>query len=128
MNKNLQQNGNIVTGMWLPQESLIVYQMALKFHVAAMTLLPKRGYPNLRDQLERASLSIVLNIAEGAGRNSPADRRKFFTIAMGSLLESSAILEVLRLRRIADPTRCRNGRLYLIHLARMLTRLAGQER
>jgi four helix bundle protein len=93
-----------------------------------MTLLPKRGYPNLRDQLERASLSIALNIAEGAGRSSPADRRKFFTIAMGSLLECGAMLEVLLRRRISDPVRCRNGRLYLIHLSRMLSRLAGLPR
>ena len=112
------------TTQWLAHESLIVYHMALKFHTAAMTLLPPRGYPNLRDQLERASLSVVLNIAEGAGRQSLPDRRKFFTIAMGSLLESGAILDVLRKRRLADPTRCRNGRHYLICLAGMLRRLA----
>ncbi len=98
--------------------------MAMKFHIGAMTLLPKRGYPNLRDQLERASLSIVLNIAEGAGRKSAADRARFFTIATGSLLESGAMLEVLLRRRISDPTRCRNGRFYLIHLSRMLSGLA----
>ena len=69
-------------------------------------------------------MSIVLNIAEGAGRKSVADRARFFTIAMGSLLESGAMLEVLLRRRLADPTRCRNGRLYLIHLCRMLSRLA----
>jgi four helix bundle protein len=148
MNKNLQQHGNTVSesrypearlrrvnnsGMnpsqkWLQHESLIVYQMALKFHVGAMTLLPKRGYPNLRDQLERASLSIVLNIAEGAGRKSGPDRRKFFTIAHGSLLESAALLEVIRHRGIAEATRCRNGRLYLIRLSAMLSSLAAPPR
>jgi four helix bundle protein len=125
MNKSIQQHGHSAINQWLPQESLIVYDMALKFHIAAMSLLPKRGYSNVRDQLERASLSVVLNIAEGAGRKSRADRCRFFTIAMGSLLECSAILEVLRRRRIADPIRCRNGRLYLIRLAGMLSRLAG---
>src|SRR5690348_8554662 len=70
MNKSIQSNA---TKQWLPHESLMVYDMAIKFHVTAMTLLPKRGYTNLRDQLERASLSIVLNIAEGAGRKSAAD-------------------------------------------------------
>ena len=124
MNNPNQQHGNTVTNKWLPQESLIVYDMALKFHVGAMSLLPKRGFTNLRDQLERASLSVVLNIAEGAGRSSPADRRRFFTIAMGSLLECGALLEVLRRRRISDPVRCRNGRVYLIHLAGMLNGLS----
>ncbi len=121
-------NQTNIQQQWLPHESLLVYDMAMKFHIGAMSLLPKRGYPNLRDQLERASLSIVLNIAEGAGRKSAADRARFFTIAMGSLLESGAMLEVLLRRRIADPTRCRNGRLYLIHLSRMLSRLAGPQR
>ena len=124
MNQKLQNN-ETSSGQWLAHESLIVYDMALKFHLGAMTLLPKRGYANLRDQLERASLSIVLNIAEGAGRKSAADCSRFFTIAMGSLLECGAILDVFLRRRIADPTRCRNGRLYLIHLARMLSRLTG---
>ena len=69
-------NQTNIQQQWLPHESLLVYDMALKFHIGAMTLLPKRGYPNLRDQLERASLSIVLNIAEGAGRKSAADRAR----------------------------------------------------
>ena len=122
MKNSIQSNE---TKQWLPHETLQVYDMAMKFHIGAMSLLPKRGYSNLRDQLERASLSIVLNIAEGAGRKSGPDRRKFFTIAHGSLLESAALLEVIRHRGIAEATRCRNGRLYLIRLAGMLSRLAG---
>ena len=122
MNKQPQQNE---TRKWLTHESLIVYQMALKFHIGAMTLLPKRGCTNLRDQLERASLSIVLNIAEGAGRKTVADRRRCFTIAMGSLLECGALLDVLSRRRLADPVRCANGRLYLIRLAGMLYHLGA---
>ncbi len=47
---------------------------------------------------------------------------------MGSLLECGAMLEVLLRRGIADPTRCRNGRFYLIHFSRMLARLAGASR
>jgi four helix bundle protein len=128
MNKNLQQYGKNVNDQWLPHESLLVYDMALRFHLGAMSLLPKRGYPNHRDQLERASMSIVLNIAEGSGRKSSADRSRFFTIAMGSLLECGALLDLLRIRRISDAVRCRNGRLYLIHLAAMLSRLAGPQR
>ena len=116
-------NQTSIQQQWMPHETLQVYDMAMKFHIGAMTLLPKRGYPNLRDQLERASLSVVLNIAEGAGRQSLPDRRKFFTIAMGSLLESGALLDVLRKRRLADPLRCCNGRNYLIRLAGMLKRL-----
>ena len=47
---------------------------------------------NLRDQLERASQSIVLNLAEGYGRGTAADQKRFYQISMGSLRECQAIL------------------------------------
>jgi len=40
-----------------------VYPIALDFQAIAGQLVPKRGYAELRDQLDRASISIVLNIA-----------------------------------------------------------------
>ena len=45
-----------------------------------------------RNQLLRASSSIALNLAEGRGKATTKDQRKFFHIAMGSLRESQAIL------------------------------------
>ncbi|MBL6991835.1 MAG: four helix bundle protein [Bacteriovoracaceae bacterium] len=49
--------------------------------------------PNyLKDQLDRASSSISLNLAEGYGKRTYKDQRKFFSIALGSLRESQAIL------------------------------------
>jgi four helix bundle protein len=44
-----------------------------------------------RDQLLRASQSIPLNIAEGNGKGTNADRRRFFEIARGSALECASI-------------------------------------
>lgn len=49
----------------------------------------------LKDQLGRSSLSIMLNIAEGSGKFSKKDRKKFFIIARGSTFESAAIVEFL---------------------------------
>jgi 23S rRNA-intervening sequence protein len=54
----------------LDAERLDVYRVALEFQTIAVQLVPKRGYAELRDQLDRASISIVLNIAEGCGRRS----------------------------------------------------------
>ncbi len=41
----------------------------------------------LRDQMVRSSVSIPSNIAEGSERRTPADRRQFYTIALGSCAE-----------------------------------------
>jgi len=50
----------------------------------------------IRDQLARASFSIVLNIAEGSGKSSNNDRKNYFTIARGSVFECVAVLDILR--------------------------------
>ena len=46
----------------------------------------------LKDQLNRASSSIALNLAEGYGKSTFKDQRRFFHIAMGSLRESQAVI------------------------------------
>lgn len=69
------------------------YQLALDFYRDCKKL--KISDRNIRDQFERASLSIVLNLAEGNGRQTEKDRRKFFVIAFGSLRETQCLLELL---------------------------------
>src|SRR5262245_48971370 len=76
----------------LDAERLDVYRAALEFLGLAGSLRFGRGLAELRDQLDRASMSIVLNIAEGAGRRSTPDRGRFFAIARGSATECAAIL------------------------------------
>ncbi len=77
-------------------EKLIVYQKAISFadQVCAMTESFPRGYGFLSDQLNRASVSIAANIAEGNGRFTIPDRRNFFMIARGSVQECVALLEI----------------------------------
>src|SRR6267142_107291 len=43
-----------------------------------------RGRRHLADQLSRAATSIILNIAEGAGKFSGPDKQRFYTTAIGS--------------------------------------------
>jgi hypothetical protein len=64
----------------LDAERLDAYRVAVEFQVLASGLLPRKQWPVLRDQLERASVSIALNTAEAAGRVSPADKAHFFAM------------------------------------------------
>lgn len=73
-------------------KQLRVYQLALEFHRAADQLKTKG---EIRDQLHRASMSVVLNIAEHYGKPSKKDRLRFLDIAFGSVRESQACLDIL---------------------------------
>ena len=84
--------------MTFDHEKLDVYQVAIEFVAKANDIVEQlpRGRGYLADQLQRAALSIVLNIAEGAGKFSPADKAVFYTRARGSATESAAVLDVCR--------------------------------
>lgn len=49
----------------------------------------------LKDQWKSASMSILLNLAEGTGRMNNTDKKHFLTISRGSVFESVAILEAV---------------------------------
>jgi four helix bundle protein len=68
------------------------YQLSLDFYRQCRGLQIKGS---IRDQLERASLSICLNLAEGCAKQTVIERRKFYRISYGSLKESQCILEIL---------------------------------
>jgi four helix bundle protein len=77
-------------------ENLQAYQESLAFVAwlePIIQTLPKTI--TVRDQLDRASTSILLNLAEGNGKFTSSDRCRFFDIARGSALECAAALDVL---------------------------------
>ena len=112
----------------LPNEKLIAYQLALDFHRSVMPLARFRGLANLRDQLLRAADSVVLNLAEGAGRISRGDKARFYAIAQGSLIECAAILDCLRNRNAISPAAYNECRARAVRLYRLLSSLAGPPR
>jgi four helix bundle protein len=89
----------------------------------AAELGSQRRIGALRDQLDRASVSIVLNIAEGVGRRTPADKAHFFVIARGSATECGAAFELLAARGLVTLQAYRRGRGLLVRVVQMLTRL-----
>lgn len=110
----------------LDAEKLDAYRVALEFQALAAQLVPKRGYAELRDQLDRASISIVLNIAEGCGRRSPADKGRFYSMARGSATECAAILDLLGARGLVDDRLRKRARALLVRTVQMLTRLVAR--
>lgn len=106
----------------LDAEKLQVYAVAIEFQALASALSPK-GQPVLRDQLERASLSIALNIAEGAGQRSRPNKSRFYSIARGSANECAAIIHLLRVRGLASEASCSQARELLVRIVQMLTKL-----
>jgi four helix bundle protein len=100
-----------------------VYRVALGFQVLVPQLFPRRGSAALRGQLDRASASILLNIAEGCGRFSRGDKAQFYRIARGSAMESAAVLDILLSRGLIAPSVHRHGHGLLVRVTQMLTRL-----
>ena len=48
----------------------------------------------VHDQFMRAALSVCLNLSEGSAKPSIKDRRRFYFIALGSLREVQACLDL----------------------------------
>ena len=107
-------------------ERLEAYAVAREFvgHVAALLAALPRGEAAIADQLKRAGDSTLLNLCEGAGRRAGRDKAHYYTIARGSGTECAAILDILVLRRLADPARVEVARGLLYRLVCMLTALA----
>ena len=87
-------------------EKLGVYQKSVDLAEKVINLTDEfpKGYYFLTDQLNRASLSIATNIAEGNGRFTKRDRRNFFVIARGSIQECVPLLEIAKRKQLISET------------------------
>lgn len=104
------------------EERLRVYHVALELQCLANMLVPSVNRV-LRDQFERASLSVILNLAEGCGRVSRRQKRHHYGVARGSATECAALTDVLRVRRLAPASDCYRARSLAIRCVQMLSKL-----
>ena len=113
----------------LAHERLDVYVVALEFleHIDPLVGKLPRTKGQLGDQLARASESIVLRIAEGAGAEwKSAEQKRYFRNARGSALECSSILDICKIRGTGSNEELAEGRRLLVRLVQMLTRLTRE--
>lgn len=112
--------------MVLDHERLDVYHLALDFLVFANGIIEAlpRGRSHLADQFTRASISIVLNLAEGAGKHSKPDKRRYYLTARGSATESAALLDVCLRLKLLEADSHKAGKEMLIRVVSMLIKLA----
>ncbi|MEI8294653.1 MAG: four helix bundle protein [bacterium] len=83
-------------------EDLEVWQRACQQCTSIYELFEDCKKFSLKDQIERASLSVPSNIAEGHERSSRADFQRFLTIALGSNAELHTQLYIARKLTLID--------------------------
>src|SRR5437763_4699224 len=115
---------------YFDHEKLDVYQLELRFITWVTRLLAKikqrptdARVAEVSDQLDRASLSSLLNTAEGNGRRRRQMRAKFFDDARGSVTECAACLDALVAKGTCTEQEVEEGKEMLVRIASMLTKL-----
>jgi len=109
----------------LHHEKLDVYKCSVTFVATALEIagmLP-RGQGPLADQFRRATMSIPLNIAEGSGKVTAADRKRFYAIGRGSAMECAAILDIVRVLECCPEHDIRAAKELLERIVAMLSKL-----
>jgi len=110
-------------------EKLDVYQLELQFIAWVTDLLEevvrtaKSKTAEVCDQLDRASLSALLNTAEGNGKRQRQVRARFFDDARGSATECAGCLDAMVAKRCATEERIREGKALLIRIVSILCKL-----
>ena len=113
-------------------EKLDVYQFELCFVAWVTPLLEEVSRTasgktrEVCDQLDRASLSALLNTAEGNGKRQRPVRAKFFDDARGSATESAACLDALVAKRVVTEGRIVEGKKMLLRIVSMLCGLVDR--
>ena len=110
----------------LAHKKLEVYKISLLLvkEVYKLTAsFPKDERFILVNQLRRAALSVCSNIAEGSSRSSKPDRKRFYEISRGSLVEVSTQFEIAVLLEYKQDTQLIALENYLESVFRMLSKM-----
>jgi four helix bundle protein len=110
-----------MTPPYFDHEKLDVYRGSIAFCAWVGDFLPSiTQKTSAKDQLDRASTSVPLNIAEGNGKFSMRDRARFLEMARGSALECAACLDVLVARKLASVEQVAAAKTQLAAIVQMM--------
>jgi len=102
-------------------EKLEAYQQSIQFIAWTTPLIDQLEKSiAVRDQLDRASISIPRNIAEGNAKFSMKERCRYLDIACGSAMECAAALDVLAAQKRMISSKGRDGKLILYHVVSLI--------
>ncbi len=110
---------------YFDHERLDVYQTAVQFVVLTDEIIENfpRGRAYLADQFQRASTSILLNIAEGAGELSINEKVRFYRMARRSATECAGILAVIQNLALSETELQNKRRELLLRIVSMLSKM-----
>jgi four helix bundle protein len=106
--------------VYAPELEFLTWVTDFQIELTQPSLISTR---ELRDQLDRASLSVPLNTAEANGRRRGRQRAKALDDARGSAIECAACLDASVAKRVATADRVRLGKEVLVRIVAMLSKL-----
>jgi len=116
-------------GPVLDHEKLDVYHIAIEFVILSDAIIEHipRGRGYLSDQLQRAALSISLNIEEGAGEYAIDEKVRFYRMAKRSVTECAGILDVCQKLQLLDGQEYVKGRELIVRIVSILVKMAQRK-
>jgi four helix bundle protein len=114
---------NTLKKTYFIHEKFEAYQISARFIEFTQSLENQvlAGFGYIFEQQRRAALSIMLNIAEGSGKTSIKDRKRFYSISRGSAMECASILHSLFVLKVISEEKCEEGRAMLSSIVGILT-------
>jgi four helix bundle protein len=118
--------------MQFDHEKLDVYRLTLQYITWVTPLIAELRERHGKlvaepcEHLDRASLSILFNTAEGNGKRQRQTRAKFFDDARGSATECAACLDAIVAKSACPASRVQDGKDMLLRIVSMLTKLVAK--
>jgi four helix bundle protein len=110
----------------LSHKKLDIYQVSREFVLECYRVT--KDFPNeerfaITQQIRRAAISVYLNIAEGCSRKSLQERKRFFEISRGSMIEIDAAIELVNEVRYISIEKIQKLGNYLVRCFSMLSKM-----